>query len=84
MQLTGHVWTSTCSSLTDNTLKDQCLRSETECNDGDNYYAVVFDSLDLGAPYWADVISNLLHTIMWIVRVAVMRYAIKQTHLADV
>eukprot|EP01083_Nonionella_stella_P190596 705826_1 len=84
MQLTGHVWTSTCSSLSDDTLKDQCVRTETECNDGDNYYAVVFDSLDLGGPYWADVISNLLHTTMWIVRVAVMRYAIKQTHMADV
>eukprot|EP00483_Globobulimina_turgida_P013036 UN13060 len=84
MQLTGHVWTSTCQSVADDTLRGQCERTESECNDGDNYYAVVFDSLNLGGPYWADVISNILHTIMWCVRVAVMRYALKTTHMADV
>jgi len=83
MQLTGHVWTSTCSAVPDS-LQAKCDATETECNNGDNYYAVVFNSLDLGGPYWADVVSNVLHTTLWIVRVAVMRHALKSTHLADV
>eukprot|EP01083_Nonionella_stella_P126122 381608_1 len=84
MQLTGHVWTSTCQSLSDDTLQEQCIQTEDQCNGGDNYYAVVFDSLDLVGPYWADMATNVISTIMWCVRVAIMRYALKQTHIAPV
>jgi len=83
MQLTGHVWTSSCSAVPDS-LQTQCQQTESVCNNGDNYYAVVFDSLDLGAPYFVDIVSNVLHTVLWIVRIAVMRYALKATHLASV
>ena len=83
MQLTGQVWTSTCSALP-SALQAGCEAVETDCNDGENFYAVAFDSLELGGPYYADIVSNVLHTVLWVVRIAVMRYAIKSTHLTAV
>jgi len=83
MQLTGQVWTSTCSALP-SALRAGCEATESECNDGDNFYAVAFDALELGGPYYADVVSNVLHSVLWVVRIAVMRYAIKSTHLTSV
>lgn len=76
MQITGYVWTSRCDAL-ETSLQAQCEETETECNNGDNYYAVVFDSLELVYPYWIDLVSNALHSVMWVVRLAVMRYAYK-------
>merc|ERR1712083_114068 len=76
MHLTGKVWTSTCSALP-SSLRAQCEETQDTCNDGDNYYAVAFDSLELGGPFAIDVASNLLHSILWVVRIAVMRYIIK-------
>ena len=83
MQITGNVWTSSCSAL-NSSLRGLCEETETKCNNGDNYYAVVFDSLELAAPYWVDIVSNVLHSIIWVVRIAVMRYALKKTHLTAV
>jgi len=83
MQITGYVWTSRCDAL-DSSLKGLCETTEEQCNGGDNYYAVVFDSLELASPYWVDLISNVLHSVMWVVRIAVMRYAMKSTHLTSV
>ena len=76
MRLTGNVWTSTCDSVPSD-VRNLCEQTEDECQDGDNYYAVVFDSLDLAGPYWIDLTSNVLSTVIWIVRIAVMRYALK-------
>ena len=83
MQLTGKVWTSRCSALP-SSLRAACEETETSCNDGDNFYAVAFDSLELGGPYYADIVSNVLHSVLWVVRIAVMRYALKRTHLTSV
>eukprot|EP01084_Bolivina_argentea_P108058 193129_1 len=83
MQLTGHVTTSSCSCVPED-LESICTETAESCMpDNENYYAVVFDNVDLGGPYWADVVSNILSTVIWIVRIAVMRYALKTTHLAD-
>jgi len=76
MQLTGQVWTSHCSALP-SSLRSQCEDTQDVCNDGGNYYAVAFDSLELGGPYYVDIISNVLHSTLWVVRIAVMRYIIK-------
>lgn len=83
MQLTGQVWQSSCSAL-DSSLQSICQEAETICNDGENYYAVAFDSFELVSPYYVDLASNLIHTILWFVRIAIMRYAIKSTHLTSV
>ena len=78
MQITGHVWTSRCSAL-ESSLQATCQETETKCNNGDNYYAVVFDSLELKTPYWIDLVSNAMHSVMWVVRIAVIRYGMKST-----
>eukprot|EP00485_Elphidium_margaritaceum_P007516 CAMPEP_0202690680 /NCGR_PEP_ID=MMETSP1385-20130828/5597_1 /ASSEMBLY_ACC=CAM_ASM_000861 /TAXON_ID=933848 /ORGANISM="Elphidium margaritaceum" /LENGTH=297 /DNA_ID=CAMNT_0049345963 /DNA_START=46 /DNA_END=939 /DNA_ORIENTATION=+ len=84
MQLTGHVWISRCAALEDDSLQELCELTEESCNNDENYYAVVFDSLDLKGPFWFDFVSNILHSVLWVVRVAVMRYALKTMHLTDV
>ena len=40
-----------CSALP-SSLRDQCEETANECNDGENYYAVAFDALDMSAPYY--------------------------------
>ena len=58
-------------------LQAQCEETEDLCNDGGNYYAVAFDSLNLGGPYYVDIVSNVAHSTLWVVRIAVMRYFMK-------
>jgi len=85
LRLTGNVLPGTCKLVGD--LRSDCeLLESSICtnSDNENFYNVLFYGLDLRGPAWVNMTLNVMNTIIWFVRLAVMRYFLKATHLADV
>lgn len=81
MNLTGNVLKSSCSCVS-SVRESACNSVQDSCTSDENFYAVVFADFNIYGPFWADLISNLLGSIVWCVRVAVATYYIKKTPLA--
>ena len=82
MRLTGNVLPGTCKLVGD--LRQDCeLLESSSCTNGDNenFYNILFYGLDLRGPAWVNMTLNVINTIIWFVRLAVMRYFLKATHL---
>jgi len=82
LQWTDRVWYGSCSAL-DSTLEKQCNDLIDKCTleNDENYYNVVWQNLSFTGPYWANVTSSVLSSILWIARMAVFRYAYNKTKL---
>jgi len=84
LEWTNSVSFGTCSGINDSTLQSDCSIVENECGNGTSYYAVIWGNLQLIGPYWANLASNILSSVLWVVRMSIIRKGVNKTQLIDV
>jgi len=75
LQYTNDVSTSSCETLT-GILKTQCENVVDSCtfNNDENFYNLIFYNFDVIGPIYAAIASSAVSAILWVARLAVVRY----------
>jgi len=87
LKWTDRVSSGYCRALDDKDLVEACNTvqySECTYNGDENFYNVMWANLTFTAPYIVTLVSNVLGSVLWVVRLAVFRYGVNKTHMADV